>query len=89
MTCAATGCLPCSYSKASDSPRQGCTGVTLAKFDGNPLFFPLDGHPKARAGTTSVAQVPPQYGYPVWPKDTEIVPGALAHDFSFSIHVEY
>ncbi len=88
-TCAAAGCLPCSYSKLTDNPRQGCTGATLLKYDGNPLFFPLDGNPKARMGATAVASVPPQYGYANWPKDTDVIPGAKPHDFSFTTHVEY
>jgi fibro-slime domain-containing protein len=88
-TCTATGCLPCSYSKLSDSPRQGCTGATLAKYDGNPLFFPLDGNPKARMDSTSYASIPPAYGYANWPKDTDIVANAKPHDFSFTTHVEY
>ena len=88
-TCEASGCLPCSYSLLSDSPRQGCSGATLAKYDGNPLFFPLDGNPRARTDTTSFAKVPPQYGYANWPKDTDVVPGAKAHDFSFTTHVQY
>jgi fibro-slime domain-containing protein len=88
-TCAAAGCLPCSYSKLTDSPRQGCTGATLVKYDGNPLFFPLDGNPKARMGATAVAQIPPQYGYANWPKDSDVIPGAKPHDFSFTTHVEY
>jgi len=87
-TCAAAGCLPCSYSKATDMPRQGCTGVPIVNYDGNPLFFPLDGNPKARMGETGVAQIPPEYGYN-WPKDTDIIPGAKPHDFSFTTHVEY
>jgi len=87
-TCQAAGCLPCSYSKITDNPRAGCTGKTLVAYDGNPLFFPLDGNPKARASTTSYAQIPPEYGYN-WQKDTEIVPGAKPHDFSFTTHVEY
>ncbi|HEY4103826.1 MAG TPA: DUF4215 domain-containing protein [Polyangiaceae bacterium] len=88
-TCQATGCLPCSYSKLSDMPRQGCTGKTMVNYDGNPLFFPLDGNPKARMGATSFAQIPPEYGFANWPKDTDIVPGAVPHDFSFTTHVEY
>jgi fibro-slime domain-containing protein len=89
-TCAAAGCLPCSYSKLTDVPRQGCTGAVMKSYDGTPLFFPLDGNPKARAGTVpSVAQIPPAYGYANWPMDTDIVPGALPHDFSFTTHVVY
>lgn len=88
-TCEASGCLPCSYSLLGDTPRTGCTGATLQKYDGNPLFFPLDGNPRARAGVTAFAKVPPQYGYANWPKDTDVVPGALPHDFSFTTHVEY
>jgi len=88
-TCQAAGCLPCSYSKLTDKPRQGCTGAVLSKYDGNPLFFPLDGNPKARTDVTSVASVPPQYGYASWPNDTDVVAGAKPHDFSFTTHVQY
>ncbi len=88
-TCQASGCLPCSHSKLSDNPRQGCSGATLAKYDGNPLFFPLDGNPKARKDLTYAASVPPAYGYADWPLDTDVVPGAMPHDFSFTTHVEY
>ena len=38
---------------------------------------------------TSFAKVPPQYGYANWPKDTDVVPDAKSHDFSFTTHVEY
>ena len=88
-TCAAAGCLPCSYTKLSDNPRQGCTGATFSKYDGNPLFFPLDNNPQARSDSRYAASIPPQYGYATWPADTDIVAGAKPHDFSFTTHVQY
>ena len=88
-TCQAAGCAPCSFSKLSDNPRQGCTGAVISNYDGSPLFFPLDDSPKARTDTRYVASVPPAYGYANWPADTDVVAGAKPHDFSFTTHVQY
>lgn len=87
-TCQAAGCLPCSYSKLTDKPRAGCTGLSLTKYDGNPLFFPLDNNPGGRTDARFAASIPPAYGYN-WPADTDVVPDAKPHDFSFTTHVEY
>ena len=64
------------------------------KYDGTPLFFPLDDQPKNE--TWIDAKVPTQYGYN-WEFEDQIVPvlgaphvaGAKAHNFHFTTQVTY
>jgi fibro-slime domain-containing protein len=76
-------CLPW-----GDNPQE-CAGTeTVTLYDGNPLFFPLDGHPNALDDTRSRAKIPDSYGYP-WPWESEVVPGAGEHNFHFTTEVHY
>jgi fibro-slime domain-containing protein len=76
-------CLP-SMGQATDS----CAAVVTpgVKYDGTPLFFPLDDQRENEPWI--VAKIPPQYGYE-WPIESEIVPGAKAHNFHFTTQVTY
>ena len=79
--CASKGCVPCPWDAAV-----GCN-ATLVEYDGNPLFFPVDGvtSPDAK----SDAKVPEQYGYPAWPWEKDVIPGAPPHNFGFTTEVNY
>jgi fibro-slime domain-containing protein len=68
-----------------NQPESACGGAILT-FDGNPLFFPLDGAPEALLDPEGrfTAQIPPEYGGN-W--DTE--EGAPLHDFHFTTEVRY
>lgn len=83
---------PPSMGQMTDS----CAAVVTPgmKYDGNPLFFPLDDQPKTE--TWIEAKVPTQYGYN-WEYEDQIVPvfGAAhvankkTHNFHFSTQVTY
>jgi fibro-slime domain-containing protein len=66
-----------------------CAGKeTTIFYDGNPVFFPLDGHPDALSDTRTDAIIAPEYGYNwVWEKD--IIAGAGLHNFHFTTEVHY
>ena len=81
--CAAVGCIPCNYNTA-----QGCTANYL-EFDGNPLFFPVDNVPNRADTQIFPAKVPAEYGYVGWPWETDVIPGAPNHNFSFTTEVKY
>ncbi|HEY8945009.1 MAG TPA: DUF4215 domain-containing protein, partial [Polyangiaceae bacterium] len=75
--------------------RQACFAVEVL-YDGNPLFFPLDGIavPPALNDTRHPALVPEQYGYPGWPEETAVaaalgLPPPPLHNFSFTTEVKY
>jgi fibro-slime domain-containing protein len=82
--------------QALGSAMDTCAGTmsTTKKYDGTPLFFPLDDQPKTE--TWIDAKVPPQYGYD-WPFEDTVVPtyGAMhvagkdAHNFHFTSQVVY
>jgi fibro-slime domain-containing protein len=82
--CTAT-CKPC-----FTDPAAFCSeGVPLG-FDGNPLFFPVDGI----TGPTysgAEARVPDQYGYNGFPFERALFPGQASynHNFYFTTEVQY
>jgi fibro-slime domain-containing protein len=76
-------CLPCSYDNTLF-----CTGGELVEYDGNPLFFPVDGVTGATADM-GPAKVPEQYGYVGWPWEEDVFGTAPDHNFSFTTEVQY
>ena len=66
-----------------------CAESTQMLYDGQPLFFPIDEAPNALKDTRLRAKVPEQYGYPGWPWEDTVVPGAGLHNFSFTTEVVY
>jgi fibro-slime domain-containing protein len=58
-------------------------------YDGNPLFFPIDGAPNAWDDPRYPAKIPEQYGYPGWPWESTLDPSKPAplHNFSFTTEV--
>jgi len=86
--------FPCP--QALGSPNDSCAGTMSVtnKYDGTPLFFPLDDQPPTDPRID--AKVPPQYGYE-WPFEDTVVPvfGAAhvaakaAHNFHFTSQVTY
>jgi fibro-slime domain-containing protein len=67
---------------------QSCA-ITLALFDGNPLFFPLDVRPVVPADPRFRANVAPIYGWPNWPWEDALFPSAGTHNFYFTTEVHY
>jgi len=62
----------------------------VAKADGNPLFFPVDGDPFTPASELTYAQVPPYYDASAsWPKDIDANGITRLHNFSFTSEVHY
>ena len=59
-----------------------CT-ATPVYYDGNPVFFPVDGGPFNQTNA-SLATIPPYYGG-TWQNE----PGGVVHDFSFTSEVKY
>lgn len=80
--CAAT-CAPC-----STQPDRWCSGGTATSFDGDPLFFPVDGL-TGETVNSAPALVPAQYGYSNWPWERDIFPDAPDHNFFFTSEVKY
>jgi fibro-slime domain-containing protein len=66
-----------------------CADATQMLYDGNPLFFPIDGSPKALTDARYRAKVPEQYGYNGWPYEDTVLPNAPMHDFHFTTEVVY
>ncbi len=66
-----------------------CADVAQEMFDGNPLFFPIDGEASARQDTRLRAKVPEQYGYNGWPYEDMVLPNAKTHNFHFTTEVVY
>ena len=83
---------PPTLGQATDTCAAAASPTT--KYDGTPLFFPLDDQPKTEPWID--AKVPPQYGYP-WPNEDTVVPVygaphvalAAAHNFHFTSQVTY
>ena len=83
---------PSQLGQATDSCA-GTVSVTM-KYDGTPLFFPIDDQPKTE--TLIDAKIPPQYGYN-WENEDTVVPvfgaphvaGKAAHNFHFTSQVQY
>jgi fibro-slime domain-containing protein len=62
----------------------------VAKVDGNPLFFPVDGDPFTPASERVAAQVPPYYdAMGTWPFDVDAAGNKVLHNFSFTSEVRY
>jgi fibro-slime domain-containing protein len=62
----------------------------VAKIDGNPLFFPVDGDNFTPASEREGAQVPPLYDPAgTWPYDTDASGAKVMHNFSFTSEVRY
>jgi fibro-slime domain-containing protein len=89
-------CTPTARGKCYDpclpwgvgNPQACCAEETQTFYDGNPLFFPIDGAANALADATAKAKIPPQYGYD-WVFDDTVVPGAPLHNFHFTTQVVY
>jgi len=85
---------PCPPSLGSNMDTCAGTVSITTKYDGTPLFFPLDDQPKTEPWID--AKVPPQYGYD-WKFEDEVVPvygamhmeGKAAHNFHFTSQVVY
>jgi fibro-slime domain-containing protein len=82
-TCTPT-CKPCNR-----NPALFCRGGEEITFDGNPLFFPVDGMTGATAEPRFAAKIPEQYGYDGFPNESFIFPGAPNHNFYFTSEVQY
>jgi fibro-slime domain-containing protein len=82
--CTAT-CKPC-----STNPAQFCTEGEAIGFDGNPLFFPVDGITGATYSPAE-ARIPDQYGYNGFPFERTLYPGQASydHNFYFTTEVQY
>ncbi|MEI9954472.1 MAG: DUF4215 domain-containing protein [Pseudomonadota bacterium] len=79
--------FPCPPSLGSRT--DSCAGVITTpavKYDGTPLFFPLDDQPKNEPWIE--AKLPTQYGYN-WELESTVVAGAKAHNFHFTTQVTY
>ena len=81
--CENMGCIPCPW-----DANVGCW-ADEEFYDGQPFFFPIDDHPDALQDPRFEAKVGPAYGYPNWPWEDEIVPGAGTHNFHFTTEVVY
>lgn len=81
--CLASGCVPCPWNATA-----GCT-ADLVEYNGNPLFFPLDGYPDALDDERFEAKVGPLYGHDSWPWERDIIPGATLHNFHFTSEVTH
>ncbi|MBN2526620.1 MAG: DUF4215 domain-containing protein [Deltaproteobacteria bacterium] len=79
---------PCGQSNASEGYENWdvCEyGAPRTYYDGNPLFFPLDG-----VGSESEpAKVPEQYGYVGWPWEEAVLGKEVNHNFSFTSEITY
>jgi fibro-slime domain-containing protein len=72
---------PCApWGGASDS---ACT-ATAEYFDGDPLFFPLDGATNVLDEPRATATLPPSYGY-----DYDPEPGGALHNFYFTSEIRF
>ncbi len=78
-TCQAA-CTPCSYNAA-----QWCIGGVVVEFEGNPLFFPLDGRGQTPAAQYEDATVPEPVYSGNWQED----PSGEPHNFHFTSEVRF
>jgi fibro-slime domain-containing protein len=96
---AGEGCMMCTPSAAGqcfdpctpwNSPNQACcSDVMQMSYDGNPLFFPIDGAADALMDMRFRAKIPEQYGYNGWPWEDMVFPDAPKHNFHFTTEVVY
>jgi fibro-slime domain-containing protein len=62
----------------------------VAKVDGNPLFFPVDGDPFTPTSELLAASIPPYYdASATWPFDLDAAGNKRLHNFSFTSEVHY
>jgi fibro-slime domain-containing protein len=62
----------------------------VAKVDGNPLFFPVDGDNFTPASERQAAKIPPYYDATAsWPFDVDDAGNNRMHNFSFTSEVRY
>jgi fibro-slime domain-containing protein len=72
---------PCEpWGGASDS---ACT-ATASYYDGDPLFFPLDGATNVLDEPRATATIPPEFGYEFTPE-----PGGALHNFYFTSEIRF
>jgi fibro-slime domain-containing protein len=77
--------LTCSTSNGSYSAT-----IIVAKADGNPLFFPVDGDTFTPASELQPATIPPYYDATAsWPFDLDASGAKRLHNFSFTSEVRY
>jgi fibro-slime domain-containing protein len=83
-TCTAT-CKPC-----FTDPASFCSEGVPIGFDGNPLFFPVDGI-TGPTYSPAEARIPDQYGYNGFPFERALYPGKASynHNFYFTTEVQY
>ncbi len=58
-------------------------------YDGNPLFFPVDGLTTADAASLGEAKIAPSYGYDSWPWEKDVTQVPVIHNFYFTTEVNY
>lgn len=86
-----TGCGSCAAG-TFDVCLEPCTpwnnnsecGVDVVKYDGNPLFFPIDSHPDALPDPRFPAKIGPEYG-----GNWDDEPGMPLHNYHFTTEVHY
>jgi fibro-slime domain-containing protein len=73
----------------ANNPQACCAEEAQELYDGDPLFFPIDGNPKALPAALAPAKIPEEYGYNGWPWEKDFFPGAKEHNFHFTTEVVY
>jgi len=77
--------LTCTQSNGSYSAT-----IIVAKVDGNPVFFPVDGDTFTPASELTAATIPPYYdASATWPFDVDAAGNKKLHNFSFTSEVRY
>lgn len=94
-----SGCSMCTPSAAGecfdpctpwgDNAQACCADASQTLYDGNPLFFPVDGTDNAVSEMLYRAKIPEQYGHVGWPWEDAVLPDAPMHDFHFTTEVVY
>jgi len=83
------------YAQLPGSCKADSTGTykasyIVAKADGNPLFFPVDGDSFTPTSELLAAQIPPYYDAgKTWPFDVDASGNKILHNFSFTSEVRY
>jgi fibro-slime domain-containing protein len=62
------------------------TPGTTTEYEGDPTFFPIDGHPSLLSDTRYEAGIAPDYGGN-WDAESNYVPGAGTHNFHFTSEI--
>ena len=78
--------------------------MTQQRYDGNPLFFPIDNNPKLLTETRLEGKVPEQYGWAGWPWEPDVATAlgvttpiqtatapfpSATHNFSFTTELKF